>query len=123
MGRLPLAEFYDELVTTQRAFYLKHVGWRGAREVGPILAGLALRGQFNFIKSLFMLNRVFRPELLLADHRAPVTYEVPLPPPQDPAHRPSRTGLYIHPPRGRKGRAIDAATERFVEETRTGSSL
>jgi hopanoid C-3 methylase len=28
--------------------------------------------------------------------------------------------LYIHPPRGRKGRAIDSATERFVEETRMG---
>jgi hopanoid C-3 methylase HpnR len=121
--RLPLAEFYDELVTTQRAFYAKHLGWRTAREMGSILAGLALRGQFNFIKSLFMLNRVFRPELLLADHHAPVAYEVPLPPPQDPAPRPSRTGLYIHPPRGRKGRAIDAATERFVEETRMGSSL
>jgi hypothetical protein len=27
-----------------------------------------------------------------------------------------------HPPRGRKGRAIDAATERFVEATRAGAA-
>jgi hopanoid C-3 methylase HpnR len=121
--RLPLKDFYEELVTTQRAFYFKHLGWNGLRDAGRLVAGLALRGQFNFIKSLFMLNRVFRPELLLADHARPVAYEVPLPPAQDPATRPSRTGLYIHPPRGRKGRAIDAATERFVEETRMGSSL
>src|SRR5579875_1944059 len=121
--RLTLDEFYKELVTTQRAFYMKHVGWRGVRKAGRLIAALAMRGQFNFIKSLFLLNRVFRPELLLADHRAPVKYEVPLPPAQDPSQRPARTGLYIHPPRGRKGRAIDAATERFVEETRMGSSL
>ena len=121
--RLPLKDFYEELVTTQRAFYFKHIGWNGIRKAGGLIAGLAVRGQFNFIKSLFMLNRVFRPELLLADHARPVAYEVPLPPAQDPATRPSRTGLYIHPPHGRKGRAIDAATERFVEETRMGSSL
>jgi hopanoid C-3 methylase HpnR len=121
--RLPLAEFYRELVRTQRALYAKHLGWNTMRDVAGLVARLALRGQFNFVRSLFLLNRVFRPELLLADHSAPVQYEVPLPPAQDPGHRPSRTGLYIHPPRGRKGRAIDAATERFVEETRMGSSL
>jgi hopanoid C-3 methylase HpnR len=121
--RLPLAEFYKELVRTQRALYAKHLGWSTMRDVGGLVARLALRGQFNFLRSLFLLNRVFRPELLLADHEAPVAYEVPLPPAQDGGHRPSRTGLYIHPPRGRKGRAIDAATERFVEETRMGSSL
>ncbi|HJU16529.1 MAG TPA: hopanoid C-3 methylase HpnR [Stellaceae bacterium] len=121
--RLPLAEFYQELVTTQRALYAKHLGWRTLRDVSGLIARGAMRGQFNFIRSLFLLNRVFRPELLLADHSAPVTYEVPLPPPQDPGRRTARTALYIHPPRGRKGRAIDAATERFVEETRTGTSL
>jgi len=31
--------------------------------------------------------------------------------------------LYVHAPRGRRGRAIDAATEQFVDETRTGSTL
>jgi hypothetical protein len=46
-----------------------------------------------------------------------VHYEIPLPP----AGAPQRS-LYIHPPRGRKGRDIDAATERFVEETRMGTT-
>ena len=65
-----------------------------------------------------MLDKVYRPELLLADHSAPVAYEIPLP-----ASRELRGhSLYIHPPRGRKGRAIDAATENFVEETRVGST-
>jgi hopanoid C-3 methylase len=117
--RLPLAEFYDELVTTQRAFYRKHLGVRRLMNTAGIVAGQLARGQTNFVKSLFMLNRVFRPEYLLADHAAPVAYEIPLPPARTEA---SPSALYIHAPRGRKGRAIDAATERFVDETRMGAT-
>ena len=119
--RLPLAEFYRELVTTQQAIYRRHLGWSQVRDVSGIVARLLLRGQTNFLKSLFSLNKVYRPELLLADHDAPVTYEIPLPPLGDP-RRPDRAPLYIHALRGRKGRAIDRATERFVEETRMGAA-
>ena len=66
--RLPLAEFYDELVTTQRAFYRKHLGVRRLMNTAGVIAGQLARGQTNFVKSLFKLNQVFRPELLLADH-------------------------------------------------------
>jgi len=31
-------------------------------------------------------------------------------------------GNYNYPPRGRRGGAIDSATERFVEETRMGAT-
>jgi hypothetical protein len=31
--------------------------------------------------------------------------------------------LYIHAAQGRRGRAIDEATEQFVEETRMGTSM
>jgi hopanoid C-3 methylase HpnR len=118
--RLPLAEFYDELVATQRAFYRKHLGWRRVMNTAGVIAGHLMRGQTNFVRSLFLLDRVFRPEFLLADHALPVDYEIPLP--QSPAadQAPARAALYVHPPRGRKGRAIDQATERFVEETRMG---
>jgi hopanoid C-3 methylase HpnR len=79
--RLPLAEFYDELVTTQRAIYAKHIDWRDIKGVAGIAAGLLLRGQTNFVKSLFKLNGVYRTDLLLADHARPVEYEIALPPP------------------------------------------
>jgi magnesium-protoporphyrin IX monomethyl ester (oxidative) cyclase len=124
--RLPLHEFYEELVATQRAIYRKHIHWREFQAVGGISARLLLRGQTNFVKSLFKLNGVYRPDVLLADHGMPVRYEIPLPPPA-----PMREGvrepvggrsLYIHTPRGRAGRAIDAATERFVDETRMGAT-
>jgi hopanoid C-3 methylase len=120
--RLPLAEFYRELVTTQRAIYRRHLDWRQLWDASGIAARLLLRGQTNFVKSLFSLNSVYRPELLLADHAAPVVYQIPLPPRT--VDEPQRAGrsLYIHAPRGRKGRTIDAATERFVEETRMGTA-
>jgi hopanoid C-3 methylase HpnR len=120
--RLPLAEFYRELVTTQRAIYSRHLDWRQLWDASGIVARLLLRGQTNFVKSLFSLNRVYRPELLLADHDAPVRYEIPLPARVRYANRPAAASLYIHAARGRKGRAIDAATERFVEETRMGTA-
>jgi len=119
--RLPLAEFYRELVTTQRAIYRRHLGWSQLRDVSGIVARLLLRGQTNFVKSLFSLDKVYRPELLLADHDQPTTYEIPLPPQMRVQSRPGSVS-YIHAPRGRKSRAIDRATERFVEETRIGTA-
>jgi hopanoid C-3 methylase HpnR len=119
--RLPLAEFYDELVTTQRAFYRKHLGWRRVINTAGVIAGHLMHGQTNFVRSLFLLDRVFRPEFLLADHDLPVEYQMPLPRPAAAGQSAGRA-LYIHSPRGRKGRAIDNATERFVEETRMGAA-
>jgi hypothetical protein len=118
--RLPLDEFYGELVQTQRAIYGKHLGWRQVIGAAKLAGGLLLRGQTNFVKSMFKMNSVYRPELLLADHAKPVDYQIPLPP----AHEVTASGrqLYIHAPRGRAGRAIDAATERFVDETRMGAT-
>jgi hypothetical protein len=118
--RLPLNEFYEELVATQRAVYSKHLGWRQISGAAKLAGGLLLRGQTNFVKSMFKMNSVYRPELLLADHARPVGYQIPLPPDSD--EKASGRALYIHAPRGRAGRAIDAATERFVEETRMGAS-
>ena len=119
--RLPLAEFYEELVTTQRAIFKKHLDWHQLVDAGNIVARLLLRGQTNFVRSLFQINKVYRPELLLADHGMPVTYEIPLPP-SAPERRVNPASLYVHAPRGRRGRAIDAATEQFVDETRMGTS-
>jgi hopanoid C-3 methylase len=120
--RLPLPEFYAELVATQRAIYAKHVDWHDLKGVAGIATRLLLRGQTNFVKSLFKLNSVYRPELLLADHARPVDYRIPLPPPHETAAPATGRALYVHAPRGRAGRAIDAATERFVDATRMGVS-
>jgi hopanoid C-3 methylase HpnR len=120
--RLPLAEFYEELVTTQRAFYRKFVGWRAAYTAASTVARQLLRGNPNFLKSLYLLDKLYRPELLLADHNMPVAYEISLPTAGVGIRESRPAEFYIHPPRGRKGRAIDAATESFVEATRVGSA-
>ena len=117
--RLPLAEFYRELVETQRVLARKHLSWRAARGVAGIAGRLLLRGQTNFVRSLFKFDSVFNPDLLLADHAKPIRYEIPLPPP--PQSSVKSRALYIHAPRGRAGRSIDDATERFVDETRAGA--
>jgi hopanoid C-3 methylase HpnR len=116
--RLPLEEFYTELVETQRIIARKHLSWRAARSVAGITGKLLMRGQTNFAKSLFKFNSVYDPKLMAADHRRPVRYEIPLPPPAAPVAGKKPNGLYIHAPRGRASRAIDDKVERFVDETR-----
>jgi hypothetical protein len=61
-----------------------------------------------------------RAALQLADYGRAVRYEISLPPAP-----PARMGpgtLYVHASRGRRGRELDNATERFVEETRLGAA-
>ena len=108
--RLPLAEFYQELVTTQRAFYRKFAGWRAAYAAAGIVARQLLRGHPNFLKSLYLLDKVYRPELLLADHGMPVAYEIPLPAGLPRAA--SRGRATLHSPAARPQRAGDRRRDR-----------
>ena len=94
--RLPLDRFYAELVATQRILQKKHMGWRAVGEASAIFARLLLRGQTNFLRNVFKFSSVFNPALLLADHDAPIDYEIPLPP--MPARAVSRGELYVHTP-------------------------
>ncbi len=112
--RLPLAVFYRELVATQRVLNLKHLGWKTLRATSGLVAGHLLRGQTNFLKSLFSFNTVYDPDRLLADHALPVRYEVPRP---GMARAARREALYVHHARGQRHRLLDARTERFVAET------
>ncbi len=116
---LPLPEFYAELVKTQQVLNKKHLGWRALKTTAGIAAGHLLRGQTNFVKMLWKFNSVYNPELQLADHRRPVTYEMTPPPAPRDKIDPKR--LFILPAKGRRGRAIDDDTERFVDISRTGT--
>src|SRR5262249_2488050 len=49
--RLPLRQFYEELVRTQAVLNRKHLGWAGIRGAISKAARLAAHGQTNFIKS------------------------------------------------------------------------
>jgi hopanoid C-3 methylase HpnR len=117
--RLPLPEFYAELVKTQQVLNKKHLGWAALKGTAKIAAGHLLRGQTNFVKMLWKFNSVYNPQLQLADHERPVRYQMGLPPAPQATVKPQV--LYVHGSQGRRGRALDNATERFVDETRMGA--
>ncbi|RYU62397.1 hopanoid C-3 methylase HpnR [Methylolobus aquaticus] len=119
--RLPLNEFYEELVKTQQVLNMKHLGWESLKGTARIVGRHLLRGQTNFLKSLWKFNSVFNPALQMADHARPVKYEMAPPPPRTEAKMDMKN-LYIHQSRGRKSRALDDTTERFVDETRAGAA-
>ncbi|MDB5393730.1 MAG: radical domain/B12 binding protein [Rhodospirillales bacterium] len=78
--RLPLQEYYQELVRTQQVLNMKHLGWRTLRATMGMIAGQALRGQTNFVKSLFRFDATYNPDRMLADHAQPTQYHIPEPP-------------------------------------------
>ena len=49
-------------------------------------------------------------------------YQIPLKPAREAQAPATGRSLYVHAPRGRTGRAIDTATERFVDATRMGAT-
>ena len=113
--KLPLPEFYAELVETQRVLQHKHLGLKTLKNVAGLATRLFLKGQTNFIRSLLKFDSVFNPKLQLADHARKVDYEIPLPPKS--TARVDAKRLYIHAP-ARKHRVLDEATEQFVDATR-----
>lgn len=96
--RLPLAEFYEELVRTQQVLNRKHLGMSTLVDTSRIAAGLLLKGQTNFVRMLWKFNSVFNPALQMADHARRVEYEIPLPPADGIT---DRKALYIHHPQRR----------------------
>jgi len=117
--RMPLPVFYEELVKTQQVLNRKHLGWAALKSTATIAAGHLLRGQTNFVKMLWKFNSVYNPKLQLSDHQQPVKYQMALPPAPQETINPKL--LFIHNSRGRRGRAIDDATEQFVDDTRMGA--
>jgi hopanoid C-3 methylase len=74
--KLPLAEFYRELVDTQAIINRKFMGWRTALAVSQILAGQMIRGQTNFLRMLFKFSSVYNANRQVADHLRPVRYHM-----------------------------------------------
>jgi hopanoid C-3 methylase HpnR len=116
--KLPLPEFYAELVKTQQVLNSKHLGMAALRRTSVTAGKLLLRGQLNFLRMMWRFNSVFNPALQMADHARPVRYELPLRP--DIAAVADRRALYVHKPAGRRGRVLDDSTEQFVDTTRSG---
>jgi hopanoid C-3 methylase HpnR len=114
--RLPLAEFYQELVSTQQVLNRKHLGWKAVGALSRILAGNLARGQTNTLKMLWKFNGVYDPRLQIADHQQPVRYE--LSPPPEAKQVIDAKSIYVHSVNGHRSVVLDEATQLFVNETR-----
>ncbi len=115
--RLPLAEFYAELVKTQQVLARKHMGLRAAYDVLGITTRLLLRGQTNFFRMLWKFSSVYSVERLLADHAQPVRYQIGLPETRvAPGERVPPSVLWVHQPNA------DTARELAGERRRSASA-
>lgn len=119
--KMPLEEFYVELVKTQKVLFTKHMGWTSVRDTLSTIAGQLVRGQTNFVRSMFKFDSVFNPQLQLADHNLPIKYQMAPPPPSQ--QRIDGKSIYIHQPMGRHSRQLDEASERFVDAGRGGTEI
>src|SRR5271155_2014992 len=110
--KLPLAEFYEELVNTQRVLNRKHLGFKAVRSLSRVLAGNLARGQTNTLKMLWKFNSVYDSRLQIADHQQPVRYQ--LSPPPEPKDVIDAKSIYVHPANGHRSHVLDEATQSFV---------
>jgi len=95
--RLPLKVFYKELVKTQSVLARKHLGARALAETLGIVAHHLAHGQTNFVRMLWKFPLVYNADRQLADHWAPVHYELPDPEPPSQGEV-QRKDLYVHVP-------------------------
>jgi hopanoid C-3 methylase HpnR len=118
--RLPLDEFYDEMMSIQLNVQNKMVDPKDSIPALLEAARNLLRGQTNFLGLFLKYHKIYDPKRLLADHERPVEYEIGMPPIM--LEKVDIKGLYIHPPNGRKSRSLDETSEQFVDATRMGTA-
>jgi hopanoid C-3 methylase HpnR len=109
--KLPLEEFYRQLVTTQQVLNRKHLGWAALRDTFVLAAQLAMRGQTNFLRMLWKFNSVYNVRRQTEDHRHAVKYEMRLPE-HSMEKRIEPASLYIHPQQLLKPLRASAAAGR-----------
>jgi magnesium-protoporphyrin IX monomethyl ester (oxidative) cyclase len=92
--RLPLRRVYEELVNTQAVINRKHLGFAALKDVSMLAARLVLRGQTNFVRSLWKFSRVYSADRQSSDHSRPVTYAMR--PPAATPTKPRARDLFVH---------------------------
>jgi hopanoid C-3 methylase len=93
--KLPLEEFYRQLVQTQQVLNQKFMSWAALGRTLGLSLGFLARGQTNFVKMLWKFNKVYNYQRQLADHQREVRYPMQLP--AAPVKKVDLATLYIHP--------------------------
>jgi len=94
--RLPLHKFYEQLVSTQAVLNRKHLGLSALRSTAVLAARLAMRGQTNFVRSLWKFSRVYSADRQAGDHERPVKYAMRAQ--AAPVAKPKASDLFVHIP-------------------------
>ena len=106
--RLPLHQFYTELVRTQQVLARKHLGVAALTKTSGIVARQLLRGQTNFAKMIWKFNQVYNPDRQYAEHLREPRYLLPLQA-EPAATPPDRKELYVHVPLRRRSSPVTEA--------------
>jgi hopanoid C-3 methylase len=93
--KLPLAEFYKELVRTQQVLNQKHLGFAVFKDTFFLAASLLARGQTNFVKMLWKFSSVYNANRQISDHQREVKYAIHLPSEQAAKHVDQKL-LFVH---------------------------
>jgi hopanoid C-3 methylase HpnR len=99
--RLPLHQFYAELVKTQAVLARKHLGVAALAKTTGIVARQLLHGQTNFATMIWKFDKVYNADRQYAEHQRQARYLLPAPT-QTPVARANRKELYIHAPSARR---------------------
>lgn len=105
--RMPLADFYRELVRTQQVIDRKHLGFTALRKTFAIAAGHLARGQTNFLRMLWRFGSVYDARRQVEDHQRPCRHAIRLPD-RTPRFL-DRTSLYVLRPA--PGQAVTGAPD------------
>lgn len=95
--KLPLDQFYGELVRTQQILNQKHLGFAALKDTFFLALGFLAQGQTNFVKMLWKFSSVYNAKRQMQDHQREVKYPIRLPSAAPPT-RVDQTLLYIHKP-------------------------
>ena len=100
--RLPLHQFYEELVKTQAVLARKHLGVAALAKTAGIVTRQLARGQTNFARMIWKFNKVYNADRQFGDHQREVRYQL-APPAEHPVPVADQKDLFIHVPQSRPG--------------------
>ena len=103
--KLPLLQFYAELIKTQAILNRKHLGFRALWGASKMVLAHLRHGQTNFLRMLWKFHRIYNPERQYADHFREVHYTLSPPPDYSPSTL-TPADLYVHRPRVAQRRTV-----------------
>jgi magnesium-protoporphyrin IX monomethyl ester (oxidative) cyclase len=114
--KLPLRQFYEEIVKTQAILSRKHLGFAALWGASNLVIRQLLHGQTNFLRMLWKFNRVYNPKRQYADHFRELSYTLRPPVPEHASTKPHPADLYVHMPATVRRRAERAAHNQDNQE-------